>query len=401
MPRRSEFRITGRSVDALRAAEKDTVFWDRELAGFGVRVHTTGRKIYVVQSRGPGGLKRLSLGPHGDLFPQEARKQAQGVIDRIKRGMDPIPAAPAPECTVAGLAERYLRLHVSPHCKPNSARLYRLELERHVLPALGETPIGAVRRADVARLHHRLRDTPYTANRAVKILSRMFRLAERWELMPPGSSPCRSVRLYREQSRDRFLTPDEYRRLGLALGEAAASDGSLWPFAVAAIRLLLLTGCRKSEILTLRWDDVDLTARELRLRDAKTGPRMVPLTPPLLKVLDGIPRAEGNPWVIRGRKPGAHLTDLSYYWARVAARAGLVGARIHDIRHSYASRALALGESLTMIGRLLGHARVGTTARYAHLMRDAEKAAAGRVGDSIAIHILPIGGAPEAVAARR
>ena len=368
--------------------KKDAVFWDRDLAGFGVRVHTTGRKVYVVQSRGPGGLRRLSLGPHGDLFPQEARKQAQAVIDRIKRGMDPIPAAPAPEFTVAGLAERYLRLHVSAHCKPNSARLYRLELERHVLPALGAKPIGAVKRQDVAEFHHRLRNTPYTANRAVNLLSRMFRQAERWELMPPGSSPCRSVRLYREQSRDRFLTPEEYRRLGLALGEAAASDGSLWPFAVAAIRLLLLTGCRKSEILTLRWDDVDLTARELRLRDAKTGPRMVPLTPPLLKVLDGIPRAEGNPWVIRGRKPGTHLTDLSYYWARVAARAGLVGARIHDIRHSFASRALALGESLPMIGKLLGHSRLETTARYAHLARDTIHEAAARVADSIAADIL-------------
>ena len=196
--------------------KKDAVFWDRDLAGFGVRVHTTGRKVYVVQSRGPGGLRRLSLGHHGDLFPQEARKQAQAVIDRIKRGMDPIPAPLAPEFTVAGLAERYLRLHVSAHCKPNSARLYRLELERHVLPALGAKPIGAVKRQDVAEFHHRLRNTPYTANRAVKLLSRMFRQAERWELMPPGSSPCRSVRLYTEQSRDRFLTPEEYRRLGLA-----------------------------------------------------------------------------------------------------------------------------------------------------------------------------------------
>ena len=402
MPRRSGFRITGRSVDALRAGLKDAVFWDRDLAGFGVRVHATGRKVYVVQSRGPGGLKRLSLGPHGDLFPQDARKRAREIIDRIKRGMDPIPAAPAPECTVAGLAERYLRLHVSAHCRENSARLYRLELERHVLPALGAKPIGAVTRGDVVGLHHRLRDTPYTANRAVKILSRMFRQAESWELMPPGCNPCRSVRLYRERPRDRFLSQAEYRRLGLALREAAAmSNGSLWPGAVAAIRLLLLSGCRKGEILTLRWDDVDMTARELRLRDAKTGPRMVPLTPPLLAVLAGIAPVEGNPWVIRGRKPGTHLTDLSYYWARIAARAGLDGARIHDIRHSYASRALALGESLTMIGRLLGHARVGTTARYAHLRRDAEKAAARRVGDSIAAHILPASAAPDAATARR
>ncbi|MDE0060158.1 MAG: site-specific integrase [Defluviicoccus sp.] len=392
MPRRSDFRITGRSVAALRGGERDAVFWDRELAGFGVRVHATGRKVYVVQSRGPAGLTRLSLGPHGDLFPQEARRRAREIIDRIKRGLDPVPAPPAPELTVAGLAERYLRLHVAAHCRASSARLYRLELERNVLPALGAKPAAAVSREEVAALHHRLRATPYSANRAIKILARMFRQAETWELLPPGGNPCRGVRLYRERSRDRFLTAEEYRRLGRALG-AAAAGGALWPAAVAAIRLLLLTGCRKGEILTLRWDDVDLTARELRLRDAKAGPRMVPLTPPARRVLAAIPRADGNPWVIRGRKPGSHMTDLSYHWAQVAARAGLDGVRIHDIRHSFASRALALGESLTMIGRLLGHARAGTTARYAHLQRDAEKAAARRVGDSIAAQILPPGAA--------
>ena len=390
MPRRSEFRITGRSVEALRVGERDAVFWDRDLAGFGVRVHATGRKVYVVQSRGPGGLKRLTLGIHGDLFPHDARKRAREIIDRIKRGLDPVPAPPAPEVTVAGLAERYLRLHVAAHCRPNSARLYRLELERHILPALGDKPIGAVERGEIADLHHRLRDTPYTANRAVKILSRMFRQAERWELMPPGSSPCRSLRLYRERSRDRFLTQEEYRRLGAALGAAASSapKGSLWPSAVAAIRLLLLTGCRKGEILTLRWDDVDLTARELRLTLAKTGPRTVSLSPAAVALLAALPRAPGNPWVIPGHRPGTHMRSIDDAWYTLRARAGLDDVRLHDLRHSYASRALALGESLPMIGKLLGHSQLETTARYAHLARDSIHEAAGRVADSIAADIL-------------
>ena len=392
MPRRSEFRIGKRTVEALRVKRGDAVFWDRDLAGFGVRVHATGRKVYVVQTRGPGGPRRATLGRHGEMSPDEARIRARLAIDRMKRGEDP---SPPPALTVADLAERYLRTHVAVHCKPGSARLYRLALRRHILPALGARPVGAVGRGDAADLHRRLRDFPHMANRAARVLSGMYRQAEAAGLVPPGSDPCRALRYYREPPRERFLAPDEYRRLGRALGEAEAR-GPSWRPAVAAIRMLILTGCRKGEIVTLRWDDVDLTAGELRLRSAKSGPRMVPLTAPLLRVLEGIPRAGGNPWVIPGRKPGAHLTDLSYHWRRIAARAGLEGVRIHDLRHSYASRALALGEGLAAIGRLLGHAQAGTTARYAHLMRDAETAAARRVGDSIAAHILPRRGAPGA-----
>ena len=150
-------------------------------------------------------------------------------------------------------------------------------------------------------------------------------------MCPGGRNPCKAVNHYREQSRERFLSQDEYRSVGAALRQAEA-DGSMWPPAIAAIRLLMLTGCRKSEILTLRWDDVDRTAAEFRLRDGKRGPRMVPLTTPVLKVLDGIERIEGNPWVIRSRKPGIHLPDLTYYWNRIQARAGLDGVRIHDLR---------------------------------------------------------------------
>ena len=227
------------------------------------------------------------------------------------------------------------------------------------------------------------------ANHVVAMLSKMFSLAQTWELVPHGRNPCRAVSQYREQSRERFLTPEEYRSARTALREAEAA-GSMWPPAIAAIRLLMLTGCRKSEILTLKWDDVDRTAGELRLRDGKRSPRMVPLTPPVQKVLDAIERIEGNPWVIRSRKPGACLPDLTYYWNRIQARAGLEGVRVHDLRHSNASRALALGESLTMIGRLLGHSTVGTTARYAHLARDSIQTAAARITGSIGGNLSPV-----------
>ena len=390
MPKRSELRITQRVVEALRVEDKHVVFWDRDLAGFGIRVHASGRKVYVVQTRGPGGLKRVSLKRHGDTTAEAARKTAAEVIDRLKRGEEPFPAPPPPKLTVAALAERYLRVHVGVHCKPKTARLYRFAIERHILPVLGDLAVTEVGREHAAELHHRLRDTPTMANTVIGVLSKMYRLAETWELVPPGRNPCRSVRHFKERSRERFLTPEEFRRLGEALREADAR-GSPWPPAIAAIRLLMLTGCRKGEILSLRWDDVDRTARQLRLGDTKSGPRMVPLTPAVEKVLDGIPRTEGNPWVVPSRKAGAYLPDLAYYWGYVTERAGVEGVRVHDIRHSFASRALALGESLTMIGRLLGHAKVGTTGRYAHLVRDAEKAAAELVGDSIGAHVVPQG----------
>ena len=388
MPRRSNLRITGRTVSALRANVKEKVFWDQHLPGFGVRVHATGRKVYVVQTRGPNGQKRVSIGRHGDVSAANARKKAALIIDRIKLGENPVDSPPVREHTVMELAERYWHVYVNVNCKARTVELYRGALRNHILPAVGSMPIGAVGRADAAALHHQLRSTPSMANNVILILSKMFSLAATWGLLPAGRNPCRSIRRYSIRFRDRYLTQQEYRRLGRALCEVEA-DGSIWPPAIAAIRLLVLTGCRRDEVLTLRWEDVDRTTRELRLRYSKTGPRMVPLTTVVEKVLACIPRQPGNPWVIVGRKPNTRLSHLRYYWCRVRTRAEIQDVRIHDLRHSYASRALAGGESLTMIGRLLGHAQVTTTARYAHVMQDSEKTAAARVGDSIGAHFTP------------
>ena len=381
-------RISGRRVDALAVTDKDALFWDRDLPGFGVRVYPSGAKVYVVQSRGPAGIARVTLGRHGEIAADRARRKAAIVIDRIKRGEDPLPPPPGPPPTVAALAERYMEAHVAVNCGAHTAGIYRGSLDNHILPALGAMPIAAVGRTDIAALHYRLRDTPRAANRALMVLSKMFKLAEAWGLAPVGANPCRFVPRYREGKRERFLTAAEYRRVGRELC-ALEAEGEGAARAAAALRLLILTGCRLTEVLSLRWDDVDRRAGELRLRDAKTGARMVPLTPTAAKLLDGLARVPGNPWVFPGRRPGGHLVRLRPFWHRVRERAGIEDVRIHDLRHSFASRALALGESLTMIGRLLGHADVGTTARYAHLARDTEKKSAARVGGSIEADIMP------------
>ena len=385
MPKRSEFKLNKRAVDALEVVGKDAVFWDRDLAGFGVRVYSTGRKVYVVQSRGPGGPKRKALGRHGEISCEEARKSAAVLIDRIKRGEDPTPKA---ELTVSGLSERFMRVHVVEHCKPLTVATHRSTIENHILPSLGDMALGEVEAGDVMALHHRLRDTPKAADKAVDVLSRMYVLAEAWGLTPSGNNPCHAVRRYQKPPRERFLTPEEFRRLGRVLRDSE-TDGSVWPPTIAAFRLLMLTGCRKSEILELRWDDVDLTVGELRLKDAKAVPRMVHLTAPALKVLDGVFRTPGGGRVFPGPRGGSQKQYFDLCWRRIRARAGLDDVRIHDLRHSYASRALALGEGLPTIGKLLGHAGISTTARYAHLMRDAEKTAAARVGESIGVHLEP------------
>ena len=181
-------------------------------------------------------------------------------------------------------------------------------------------------------------------------------------MRPDGINPCWKVKRYKEVKRERYLTPDELARLGKVLREA---NGELE--AATCIRLLLLTGCRLGEIQTLKWDYVDFRAGVLRLPDSKTGAKVVPVGKAALNVLANIPRIEGNPYVITGKVEGQYLTDIQKPWRRLRARAGLDTLRIHDLRHSFASDALQLGADLTMIGRLLGHTQVQTTARYAHL----------------------------------
>ena len=384
--------LSGREVDRLSVEGRDRIFWDRELAGFGVRVYPSGRKVYVVQSRAQGGPRRVTLGAHSELTTTQARLRAAQAIDRIKRGEEPAAPPAQAGATVADLAARYLSAHVAQNCNAHTAGIYRGSLENHILPALGMMPLAMVETAHVAALHYRLRSTPRAANRALSVLSKMFSLACAWGLVADGTNPCRGVRKYKEKKRERFLTRDEYRRLGQALMEAeleaeAGVEGAVSPYAIAALRLLMLTGCRLNEILTLRWDDIDRTAGEFRLRDGKTGARMVPLTPTAETVLAGIVRVPSNPWVIVGKKPGTHLATITADWYRLRSRAGLDDVRIHDLRHSYASRALAAGESLSMIGKLLGHADIQSTARYAHLARETERLSAARVGGSIGADI--------------
>ena len=269
--------ISRRTVEALKAG-KDTVYWDTELLGFGVRVYPTGRKVYVVQTRADGKSKRVTVGRHGVITAEEARRRAALIVARIKAGEEPIPEPMAVKLTngprVADLATVYLDEVADVRMKPATARACRGTVENHILPRLGKTPALSLDHAAVAALHHGLGKTPAMANRVVELLSRIYKAAEDRELIPEGSNPCREIALYRQRRHERFLTDEELRRLGRVLDDAETCKGASVPAGgdgdppAAADRLPEeRDSCRSAS--APGWDHVDLVRR----RTARCGSR--------------------------------------------------------------------------------------------------------------------------------
>ncbi|MFC3569912.1 tyrosine-type recombinase/integrase [Paracoccus simplex] len=377
-------KITKRLVDAAEARSAEYFVWDSEIPGFRLRVLPSGRKGYVVQYRAGRRSRRISLGPSTVLTCEQARNRAISIVAAARNGADPAAERDAGRkaITVKELAERFDREHIAIRVKASTAKEYRRNLERFILPALGQLTVTGITRADVAKFHHDLRHIPYQANRCLEVVSKMFSLAEMWGLRPDGTNPRKHIRKYPEEKRERFLSAAELRRIGEVLREMEA-EGIELPSAILAARLLILTGCRLNEIMTLQWDHVDLEGRALRLPDSKTGAKIVHLGQPVVELLRDAPRIKGNPWVIPGTLPGKRLSDLQPFWQRVRARAGVKDVRIHDLRHTFASTAVAAGQGLPMIGKLLGHTQAQTTARYAHLAAEPVKMAADAVAQNL------------------
>jgi integrase len=377
-------RLTKRLVEGTAAPQTGEVnLWDSEAPGFGLRVRAGGSRVYVVEYRNREQRKRrITLGPHGRLTVEQARERARQALAAVGRGEDPAEARleerSAP--TVAELAKRYLDQHAKPKKKPVSIAADERILRLYVLPALGRRRAAAIGLKEIADLHHAMRDKPIQANRMLALLSKMFGLAERWGLRPPGANPCRGIDRFPERRRERFLSAAELERLGAILDDEESED----PFVVLAIRLLLLSGARRDEVLALRWSEVNFDRACLSLPDSKTGAKLIPLGPPALVVLSGAPRLEGNPYVIPGRRIGGRLVGLQRPWVRIRERAGLPDLRLHDLRHTFASFGAAAGLGLPVLGAILGHRNQATTARYAHLADDPRQAGAARISGEIA-----------------
>jgi integrase len=379
-------KLSKRSVEALRVQATNYIAFDAELPGFGVRIMPSGKRFFLVQYRRHGRTRRVMLGQFGPLTAEVARRRALMLLAQARSGgLDPAAERDAlrQSLTVEQLGARFLKEHVAVRCKPTTQSEYRRSVELFIDPFLGKQRIRSVTTADVAELHGSLSYIPYQANRTLGVLSKMMSLAEIWGLRDRHSNPCEDIQRYPEHKRERFLSLKEVKALGRAL-DAAESDGSEGKYACTAFRLLLLTGCRLSEIQRLRWEHVYLDEGELSLPDSKTGAKTVHLGAAAIALLRSLPRVEKNPFVIAGKNSGWYLTDLQRPWRRIRSVAVLNEVRIHDLRHTFASGGLAVGEGLYMIGKLLGHTQVQTTARYAHLAADPVKQAADKIAERLA-----------------
>ena len=274
----------------------------------------------------------------------------------------------------------FFESHAIAHLKPGTVRQYSHVLNRILRPEFGNSRLLDVRRADVIALHLRLEQTPVIANRMLAVGKRMYHFAQECGVLDEKSNPFRKIRFYREPHRDRFLSCEEYDRLGGVLGEIEA-DGRHSRAAVAGIQLLVLTGARRSEIESLTWSQVDIDNGEIRLADSKTGPRSIEISSAVREILESIPVV--SEFVITGTD-GVRI-GLRYVWDEARRRAGIEDVRMHDLRHSYATHAARGGIGMAVIAQLLGHSTVWTTARYLHVSRGYASQAAEQVSRSLTI----------------
>ncbi len=354
MPRTN---LTDARVDTFKPRKSSYDVRDAKLKGFGVRVLPSGRKRFFVQCQHRGKRIWKIVGDIGTMTVKEARSRAAETMASIRRGegAPPRPDETVFEAVAATVFDRYQRLW-----KPRTFNVNGYYLKNQIMPYFAGRPIADIDRPEVRSWSASLHATPVAADRSMPVLSVIMKEAEAMGLRPEGSNPCRGIRRYRRKGRERFLSDEEMRRLSESLSEYSGR----YPLHVAAIRMLLLTGCRKGEVLTLRWSDY--RDGHLFLRDSKTGPRTVWLSRPARRILDGLERK--SRWVFPGTSGdrSVNMGWLDGFWRRLRGEAGLDDVRLHDLRHTHASLALRQGETVLAIGRMLGHADPQTTLKYAH-----------------------------------
>lgn len=375
-------KLTKRVVDAAtyegreyrdangRLVQTRDVLWDTEIPGFGLRLYPSGRKAFILSYRFEGRKRLVQLGDYGqNLTVELARKKARK--DYLKIADDEQDYDPLRERQREAKAETVIEfcdLYVARHASRKKTRHDdERRIEKHLKPAWGSRKVKSIKRGDVATLHHKIGETaPYEANRLLALIRKMWNLAVDWGVLDETApNPAQRIKPFKEKARDRWVTPQELPEL------AKAIDQEPNVYARAGIWLYLLTGMRRSELLTLKWTDVDLERREIRLGDTKQDkPHYVPLAPPVVEILESVPRQDGNPHVLCGQKQGHHLVNIDKAWRRVRRAAGVEDVRLHDLRRTVGSWLAQNGADLHLIGRVLGHSQVSTTAVYARFAQD-------------------------------
>lgn len=384
-------KLNKRLVESTKPRQKDFLLWDDELKGFIAKITPKGKRCYFLVYRDHNRIQRWKkIGNHPVITCEEARGIACKWLNDMTHGKEPsakkIGALKETAPTINELAARYMTEH-APRKKPLSYRRDQELWKIHILPSIGKVKVASLAREDVLTLHSSsLKHIPITANRVLSLLSKALNLAELWGYRSDGSNPCRHIPKNRENKREYFLSSEELERLATVLSEEEAKGASM-SSAILAIRLLILTGCRLSEILTLQWKEVDFERQCLNLSDSKTGARVVYLSPETLELLKTCSQDGNNPYVVRGKKEQAHLVNLRQTWCRIREKANLPHVRIHDLRHTFASMAINQKVDLYHLSKLLGHKSIQTTERYAHLVGDPLLKAASQVGNGLKVII--------------
>ena len=374
-------RLSAAAITAARPRASEYTLWDGKLASFGLRVHPSGAKSFIVQTRVRGRMRKFTIGRYPDTGLIEARQEAAAVLARIWTGRETATSRRVRPPVLRDFAARY-REHVRKRWKPSTLETWDIYMRNRILPAFGRLRIDRIDHARVsAWFDAASADRPGAANRAFEILRGLLATARQWgELSEQVPDACANIVPNPRRPVARYLDAAEFRRLGAVLDRHAGER----PWQVAALRLLSLTGARLSEVLNLRWDEIgELSGcgASVRLGDSKTGPRTVWLGPEAAQVVAALPRC-GD----RDRVFPDDLTSsrLYYFWCIVREEAELAGLRIHDLRHSWASQGVMNGVGLTTVGRLLGHRRRESTAIYAHLDDHALQGAAEQAARRIA-----------------
>lgn len=336
--------------------------WCDDLAGFGVRVYKTGRTCFVLGYTESGRYRIRTLSPCSQMSVVEAREEARSILRR-SAGRSKLRKEFGPPVTFGALTNQWIENYAKHHRLSWQKEAKRLE--KYVLPAIGNDSLSRIETLQLIKLHSEISaHAPVQANRVLELVRAIFNSAKRWGLWS-GVNPAEAIKMNREHPRERWVTPEEMPRLLKAILE----EKNL--YAQKAMLLYLLTGCRKSEILKLKWSDIDLGRKQLIIRKTKTQRTyFISLSSFALEVLESIPRKENNPYVICGHREGS-LVNITKPWYRVRARANINDVRIHDLRHTFASWLAQENHSLLFVGKALNHQSSQSTSRYAHLQQSA------------------------------